>query len=176
MKVFKLDESHLHERVEWLNNPNIYRFMNLQYPITFEETKRWHDRILTNPNRMDLAFMDGEKIVAMAGLTNFDAINGLIEFYIMVHPELQGKGYGATATKYTINFAFLNFSIQKIYLWTNHVNERANKLYEKLGFQLEGVLRRHKFKGGKLIDRCVYGLLKEDWEKTEYYSENNNLL
>lgn len=168
MKIAKLSKKHLVERCNWLNDPNVYQHMNMQYPITLEEAEKWHERALYNPSRFDLVFEDETNVLAMTGLTNVDTVNGLVEFYIIVNPNLQGKGIGKLATQFTINYAFLHYNIHKVYLYTNEFNERANKLYEGLGFQLEGTLRKHKFKNGVLIDRCIYGLLKEDWNTLTY--------
>lgn len=175
MKIFKLDKRHIEERCNWLNNPNVYQHMNMQYPITLIETEKWFERIVTLNSRMDFVFENDNQITAMTGITNIDAINGIAEFYIMVNPSLQGKGIGFQTTQFSINYAFSNFNIHKIYLYTNSFNDRANKLYTNLGFLLEGTLRKHKFKGGKFIDRYVYGLLKEDWVKTPYYNTEINL-
>jgi diamine N-acetyltransferase len=171
MKIEKISEEHLKARCEWLNSPEIYMHMNIQYPITLEETKKWFERTISNDSRIDLVFKDNEEIVSMTGLTNLDLTNGLVEFYIMVNPKFQKKGYGKKSTIFTINWAFCNYNIHKIYLYTNGHNKRANSLYENLGFELEGTLRKHKFKNGQLIDRNIYGLLKEDWVKNSNYND-----
>lgn len=163
MKAYKLTTAHLQERCNWLNHPDVYRYMNMQHPISLEETVRWHERAGSNASRVDLAFEDSGAIVSMTGLTGIDTGNGLAEFYIMTNPAQQGRGYGRKATVFTINFAFTQFNIHKVFLYTNDSNTRANSLYEKLGFTHEGTLRKHKFKDGALIDRRIYGLLKEEW-------------
>lgn len=168
MKVSKIADRHLKERCAWLNNPAVYKYMNMQYPITLEETKKWHERALLNQTRIDLVFEEGDSVLAMTGLTNLDLQNGLIEFYIMSNPDIQGKGIGKSATIFTMNWAFTNYNIHKIYSYTNNFNSRINHILQGYGFKLEGTLRKHKFKNGVLIDRCVYGLLKEDWLEMPY--------
>lgn len=175
MKAYKLDQRHVQERFDWLNHSDVYKHMNMQYPITLIETQKWFERTVSNPNRMDFVFEEDSQVIAMTGLTNIDTVNGLVEFYIIVNPNLQGRGYGLRTTEFTMNYAFVNYNIHKIYLYTNSFNERANNLYVKLGFELEGKLRKHKFKHGEMIDRCIYGLLKEDWLKTNYAQQDINL-
>ncbi len=175
MKVFKLDREHIEERTKWLNHSAIYKNMNLQYPITLRETEKWFERIADANGRMDLVFKNNEKITAMTGITNVDTTNGIAELYVMVNPSMHGMGIGSEVTKFTINYAFTNFNIHKIYLYTNAFNEKANKLYTNLAFFLEGTLRKHKFKNGEFIDRCVYGLLKEDWAATAHHKTEINL-
>lgn len=170
-KILKLDRQHLEERHRWLNHPNIHKDMNMQCPITLIETERWFEKVVTNSSRIDLVFEDENNTLSMTGITNIDTINGIAEFYIMVNPDLQGKGIGFASTVSTINYAFSNFNIHKIYLYTNSFNKRANNLYTNVGFSLEGTLKKHKFKNGDFIDRSIYGLLKEDWERTPFYKK-----
>ena len=42
-------------------------------------------------------------------------------------------------------------------------NERAIKLYEKLGFTREGTLREFIFRDGNRYDMYLYGLLRHEW-------------
>lgn len=72
------------------------------------------------------------------------------------------------------NYAFSVLELNKIYLYTNDDNVAAYRIYEKYGFQLEGILRNHKWKNGKFQNRRFYGLLKSEWEESEwkkYYNE-----
>jgi RimJ/RimL family protein N-acetyltransferase len=51
--------------------------------------------------------------------------------------------------------------LDKIYLETNEDNHAAKKVYEKCGFQLEGILRNeYKNQEGLLKSRLYYGMLK----------------
>lgn len=175
MKATKLDPTHLQERCRWLNHPAVYRYMNMRHPVSLAETVRWHERAGANNSRSDLAFTDDGAVVCMTGLTSIDTDNALAEFYIMTNPDLQGRGYGTRATAFTLNYAFSQFNIQKVFLYTNAANERANGMYLKLGFVLEGQLRKHKFKDGAFIDRHIYGLLKEDWQQQPGYRTHIDL-
>jgi RimJ/RimL family protein N-acetyltransferase len=40
---------------------------------------------------------------------------------------------------------------------------RGLRMYENLGFVREGVLRQHRRKAGKFIDKLVYGILETEW-------------
>lgn len=175
MKVTKISSEFLNERHEWINSKNIYSYMNIQYPMSFEDVAGWYERNKNNSKRIDFVFLEDNKPVAMTGLTNIDLDNGLIEFYIMVGPDSQGKGFGEAATQWTLNYAFLCYNINKVYSYTNGFNQRVNNMLEKIGFNHEGTLRQHKFKNGEYIDRCFYGILKEDWSKKEYKTATINL-
>lgn len=175
MRAYRFSSEHVETRSKWLNTAQIYSFLNIQYPNTIDQTREWYERIRNNSSRIDFVFSDDESHLSMTGLTNIDLNNGLAEFYIMVNPERLGNGYGKKTTEWTLNYAFINYNINKVYLYTNDFNDIANAMYHKLGFSLEGQLRKHKYRDGKFIDRYVYGLLKEEWESTYYYVNQPNL-
>ena len=43
---------------------------------------------------------------------------------------------------------------------SSHTN--ARNLYEKVGFVLEGILRKDIFFKGEMINRCMYGIIREE--------------
>lgn len=169
IKAKYLTESDLRIRVNWINNPKINVSMFFEIPASLEKTIHWFSTNVGNNKRVDFSFFDeNEELVAMGGFTGIDYINSHAEFYVMVNPELQGKGYGKKVSKWMYNYFFLKYDLNKIFLYTNDSNLRAFKIYEDCNFKLEGVLREHKFKNNQFQNRRLYGLLKEEWLKTDW--------
>ena len=85
------------------------------------------------------------------------------ELYVFVCPTTQAKGLGTEATRLLCEYGFAELGLNKIYLETNDDNFAAQKVYEKVGFMLEGRKRQEYIrKDGTLGERFYYGLLK--WE------------
>lgn len=76
-----------------------------------------------------------------------------------------GKGVGAEACKLSIAYMFEERKIRKIYLAVYGNNPNARKLYEKIGFRLEGTLRKQVLVDGLYIDKHFMGLFKEEFIK-----------
>ena len=53
--------------------------------------------------------------------------------------------------------------MNKIYLHVFKANIKALRLYNKLGFIEEGILRRHIFKNGDFKDVVVMSILRGEW-------------
>lgn len=99
----------------------------------------------------------------MGGLTSIDSAVKKAELYIFVNPELIGKGIGTKATKQLCQYGFTELGLEKIYLFTDRDNVAAQKVYEKIGFRLEGTLRNEILtRTGQISDRLYYGLLKHE--------------
>ena len=80
-------------------------------------------------------------------------------------PKHRGKGYGYEAMQLVLRFAFDELNLHRVQLTVFSYNESAIALYEKLGFQREGVYREHLQRDGRRYDMCLYGLLRHEWEK-----------
>ena len=75
-----------------------------------------------------------------------------------------GKGYGYETMQLALRFAFHELNLHRVQLTVFSYNERAIALYEKLGFQREGVYREFIQRDGKRYDMYPYGLLRREWE------------
>lgn len=63
-----------------------------------------------------------------------------------------------------VRFIFNEMNMNKIKLHVFSFNERAKRVYEKIGFKVEGILRQELFREGRYHDVIVMGLLKSEWE------------
>ena len=142
--------------------------MCFKLPATVKETNNWFNG-KNDSVRIDLTFLNSNnEIVAMGGITTINSKDKTGELYLFVDPDFHGKGVGTKATKWIVNYGFLKLNLNKIFLLTNADNIAAYKIYENVGFKLEGVLRNHKWKNNRFINRKFYGLLKSEWKNLEY--------
>jgi RimJ/RimL family protein N-acetyltransferase len=79
---------------------------------------------------------------------------------VAIHPIYMGKGFGVQMME-----AIINLSVQKgfkrIELSTAIANEKAQRLYEKVGFQKEGILRNYTYlkSENRYLDEVVMSYL-----------------
>lgn len=165
MKIRPLIKADLPTRVAWMNNPAVYRSMHFELPVLLDKTEEWFSKIINNDQRADFAFENEEgSLVAMGGITGIDRKIGKGEFYIFVNPSLQNAGYGRIASKLLCRHGFESLGLHKIYLYTNSDNIAARKVYERIGFQLEGTLRDEVVDCDRRADRLYYGLVADDFD------------
>jgi RimJ/RimL family protein N-acetyltransferase len=162
--VHHISEDDLASRAEWLNDERVNTFQFMASPITLASTRTWFKGVKNNSSRCDLVFKDQEgQSLVMAGLTSISKANFNAEFYIFINPDFQGMGVGKAVTAWMLNYGFMIKKLLRVYLFVDPRNIKALKLYEKLMFTLEGTLRKHRSKEGRLFDMHVYGMLKEEW-------------
>ena len=76
----------------------------------------------------------------------------------------RGQGYGSEALGVMLRFAFHELNLHRIQLTVFSYNLRAIRLYERLGFVREGVLREYLHRDGQRFDIYLYALLAREWE------------
>lgn len=174
--VRRLEREDLEARVAWFNHPSTYEQMTIDIPVSLAGTEEWFSRNRLNRSRADFClFTQNEEgamtRAAMCGLVDIDSYHRRAELYVAVNPEMTGRGIGRKAVQWLCNYGFSELNLLKIYLFTFPQNQRAQRLYERTGFVLEGILRQHVFHRGRFTDRCAYGILRDEWLKQQWRNE-----
>ena len=162
LRKFTFDDIPL--KIKWINDAANNKYLHYDLPLEYQRTCQWFEQNHDNPNRFD-AVIEFEGVpVGLIGLLNIDRKNKKAEDY-MVIGEAQFKGRGIATRAGVLNalMGFHVFGLNKIYAYTEVGNERALALDLRRGFHVEGYLRHDLCMNGKMIDRFVMGLYKENF-------------
>ena len=64
-----------------------------------------------------------------------------------------------------VDHAFATINLNRIQLLVYEYNERAIRIYDRIGFTKEGVLRQENYREGRYWDTWVMSILREEWKK-----------
>ncbi|NLY90213.1 MAG: GNAT family N-acetyltransferase [Firmicutes bacterium] len=103
-----------------------------------------------------------EKIIGVAGLTVYanHRLRHSAGLGIMVHKDYQNQGVGSELLKALLDLADNWLMLVRVELTVFTDNERAIHLYEKFGFEKEGVKRLAAIRNGKYDDVLMMARLK----------------
>jgi len=76
----------------------------------------------------------------------------------------QNKGYGSEAIRWILDYGFRIAGLHRIAIGCFSWNEGARKLYEKLGFVLEGRYREALWHDGGWHDIIEFAMLEDEWK------------
>ena len=103
----------------------------------------------------------------LIGLTSLDKINWISRnAYISIaiyDTNFWGRGIGEEATRLLLEYAFEYLNLYKINLEVYEYNERAIKLYKKIGFKEEGKLRENNLRHEERHDVIIMGMTAEEY-------------
>ena len=162
VRKFLLED--VEKKVKWINDSNNNKFLHYDLPLEYEKTACWYKRISDSTERFDGTILYDDTPVGLIGLLNIDKKNLKAEYYICLgEKEYKGKGIALIASKMLIDYAFTVLKLNKVYLYTEEENTAAQKLFERLGFEREGLLKDDLVYNGRHVNRYVYGILERDW-------------
>ncbi|MDF2880601.1 MAG: N-acetyltransferase [Clostridiaceae bacterium] len=107
------------------------------YELFLDNTRNEHNSII-------LLVEIKNKIIGIASINSSPKIRykHVGEFGIVIQQKYCGIGIGRKIMDYIINWAKANGITRKISLITNENNYRAIDLYKKVGFEIEGILKK----------------------------------
>ena len=79
--------------------------------------------------------------------------------------KFQGKGIVTGACRLLTDHAFDEWKLNRVEIHCAPGNKKSCAIPKRLGFQLEGVLRKAQRLNGKYLDTNVYGMLARDWKR-----------
>jgi RimJ/RimL family protein N-acetyltransferase len=130
--------------------------------IIREKALTWLGSRPDQHDRADWAILrnsDG-RFVGEVVLNSYDQDNESANFRIMLGPaEHFGHGYGTEATRLVIGHALGVVGLHRIGLHVYDFNPRALRVYQKCGFQVEGVLRDALRWDGAWIDATMMSIV-----------------
>ncbi|MFB5266456.1 GNAT family N-acetyltransferase [Paenibacillus enshidis] len=115
------------------------------------------------PRNLFLVAEVGDRIIGFSRCEGNDLkrFSHKVEFGVCVLKDYWGYGIGKNLLQESIGWAD-STGIQKMTLNVLETNDKAISLYQKLGFEMEGVLKNDKLlAGGRFYNTVVMGRLKE---------------
>lgn len=98
----------------------------------FQE-KEWKEKFAEHPDNCSLIFQIEGKII---GHTSFlPKEDDMYLCFVILHQDYRGQNYAQELIRESEEFCRLNYSNNDVYLNVSKSNERAIKLYKKMGYE-----------------------------------------
>lgn len=155
--------------VSWINDQETTLFMGSgRFPLNGEDIKKYIDSYSKSKDGMILGIFlkKTSKHIGNITLHQIDWKNRNAEIGVLIGDKKSwGKGYATEAIRLVTEHAFNRLNIRKLYTGMVKGNEASKRAFEKVGFQVEGILREHFYLNGKYLDCYRMGLLRSEYNK-----------
>jgi ribosomal-protein-serine acetyltransferase len=105
------------------------------------------------------------EFVGVIGFNRYDAANKSVEIGYWLATRAQGRGIVTKCCRAFIDYAFDDWSLNRIQINCNTENLKSRAVPERLGFKLEGIRRQAEFFNNRYGDWAIYAMLKEEWSE-----------
>jgi len=152
----------------WNRDSDMNRFLDQVWvPASLEFVKQWAERTAREGAKDDhftwvIETAEGEFAGSISS-HHCDRRTGALMYGVAVRQEHQRKGYASESIRLVLRYFFDELRYQKVTVQIHEDNPASIRLHERLGFQLEGRVRRVVFNHGRHLDEFVYGLTAEEF-------------
>ena len=154
---------------KWESSPDVTEFFSMDDTRDYEEVTKEFVLREKDPTVMQFTIVlkETEELIGRAIFTRIsrheDSMD-LTRIYI-AEPKLRGRGYGEEAMRLLLDYAFTSLHMERVTIDHFTGNKRAAALYQKLGFQHEGIARNSCKKNGKYYDLHLLSMLRTEYFK-----------
>ena len=159
--LFAYGAEHYDKTVEWLNSSDLKSTFGIQRALTVQTHRAW---IEANIDTQIWAIVDtaGHHVGNVLLKINERHRSGYFQIYIGDR-NIRGQGLGERALTATLNRAFDELGLHRVWLHTFHDNWVAERLYVKYGFVLEGTERDALLWNSVYVTQRRWSLLEHEW-------------
>lgn len=111
------------------------------------------------------------RIIGTCGLYDVDATHGSAAIGYVLSLDYRGQGLMPEAMQAVAAHAFRAMGLVRLQGVCRVDNMPSQRVMEKLGMRLEGVMRQYRVVKGQRIDMKMYAVLKDDPEAAIYRAE-----
>lgn len=154
-----LEPGDIPELTEAWNQPKAYAG-TLQLPFTSVDARQ--KRAANTPAALTrlVAVIEG-KVIGCLGLERYDARRSHAgQFGMAVHDAYAGRGAGSALLAAAVDLADNWLNLRRLELSVYVDNARAIALYERFGFEREGLMRAYAWRNGAFVDAVAMARLR----------------
>ncbi|MBZ0300036.1 MAG: GNAT family N-acetyltransferase [Anaerolineae bacterium] len=138
------------------------------FPSSREQVRAWAEREAQSEGQGDAFCFQIERLDGtLVGTINTHGCNprcGTFRYGLAIRPEHRRQGYASEAIRLVLRYYFDERRYQKVNAEVYSFNEPSMRLHERLGFTLEGRLRRVVYTQGQFFDALIYGMTREEFD------------
>lgn len=154
--------------VRWFNDPETTQFLLRGPPMSLEGEEQWYvDLEKRDDSVFCIETLEG-KLIGNIGIMHINWTDRSAEIGVMIgEKDHWGRGFGTDAITLLLRYMFEELSIERVSLYCDEKNIRAQRSYQKCGFRQEGKFRHHRFRNGDYIDDVIMSILREEWDELD---------
>ncbi|HMO04545.1 MAG TPA: GNAT family protein [Kiritimatiellia bacterium] len=166
VELIPLAEEHTECVLRWRADPEVARWLCSPAPPSREEHLAWLKTLGEKRIEFVILALPERVPVGTIGLSQIDRCHRNAEYGILIgESAYRGRGIALAASGRILDFAFGRLALHRVFLRVMAHNEAALRLYDRIGFVREGVMREQVIIGGVPRDIVVMGILESEWAR-----------
>lgn len=165
-----IEKNDLAQLLGWRNRPDFRRYFREYRELSWEDQLSWFENVVLKDNRtrmFSVVDLDKGTLLGATGLCYIDAINRSadLSLYIGFDNLYIDSEIAPDAARILIRYGFEELNLHRIWSEIYDIDTAKQRLFDTLGFTLDGRHRETHWTEGRWVDSLFYGLLESDWRR-----------
>jgi RimJ/RimL family protein N-acetyltransferase len=168
--------------ISWIDTPEFlvqWSGTGFSFPLTNEQLIKYLKESNMEESKIHaykVIHLDSSKVIGhiSLGSINFHNRNARMCRVLIGDEELRGKGLAPSIVNKLLSIAFEQFGLHKVSLAVYDFNTPALKLYQKMGFRKEGLIREASRIGDDYWSYYEMSILGREWRSLKYKNGREN--
>ncbi len=169
VSLFAVEKEDLQKLRDWRNNPDLRKHFREYRELNLNQQENWFEEKVVKDNTTLMFSIKRNKGNELLGCCGFVYINWVhrhadLSLYIGWDDSyIDEEGYAKESCKLLLDYGFKELSLNKVWTEIYEFDDNKKTLYEKFGFQQDGLLRQNYWHDGKWWDSRILSLLFDEY-------------
>lgn len=165
-----IEREDLEQLLIWRNKPEFRQYFREYRELSWENQVSWYEDIVLKDLRtrmFSIIERSSGRLLGAAGLCYIDAINRNADFSIYIGADdlYIDDHLAPDAGRILLKYGFEELNLHRVWSEIYDIDHAKQRLFDTLGFTLDGRHRESHWTEGRWVDSLFYGLLETDWRQ-----------
>ena len=160
-----IEEGDLKQLLEWRNKPNLRKYFREYRELSWDQQIWWYENIVLKDDKVRMfSILDHNKnLLGACGLCYINWVDRNADFSIYLGADdlYIDDIFAIDAAKSMINYGFEELNLHRLWAEIYDFDEAKTKMFNALGFELDGRHRETHWTDGKWCDSLFFSLLNK---------------
>jgi len=169
VKLVRIEKSDIRQLMNWRNNPEFRKHFREYRELNMSDQKKWfEEKVLRDPSTVMFSIrrLKDNQLLGCCGLVYINQIYRHADLSLYIGWKdvyIDNKGYAEESSLLLLDYGFRELCLNKLWTEIYVFDKKKKKLYDKLGFKIDGVLRENYFYNGRFWNSYILSILVSDW-------------
>jgi RimJ/RimL family protein N-acetyltransferase len=158
-----IEKSDLKTLMDWRNKPELRQYFREYRELGSDQQNAWYENMVLNDNRVRMfAILNSEKqLIGACGLCYINWVDHNADFSIYIgHDDIYiDEDLAIDVSQTMIKYAFEELNMHRLWAEIYDFDHPKTKMFNTLGFELDGRHRETHWTNGKWCDSLFFSLL-----------------
>ncbi|MCI8949016.1 MAG: GNAT family N-acetyltransferase [Lachnospiraceae bacterium] len=166
-----LEREDLPYLMNWRNQEEFRKYFREYREINSDMQKSWYEKkVLNDAGTVMFAIrnIENAELIGCCGLCYINWIHRNADLSLYIGKDfayIDDFGYAKESCSLLFNYGFNQLGLEKIWSELYEFDLKKIELYQKVGMQIDGVLRNQYYYEGKWWNSKIFSILNNEWQE-----------